>query len=120
MVIDGVEYVEKSKIQHKLIEPKEGEQYCMVRTYSAGVYCGWIDPTKTKDRRNTVREAKRIFYWENAATLSELAMKGTSAPQKCKVPMPVDIEYLEEIIATTPMTEEAIDSINKIPIWTEY
>lgn len=119
--LNGNTYVLKgSEATRPVIEPKEGEQYCMVRTYSAGVFCGWIDPTKTKDQRNTVREAKRIHYWSEAASLSELAMKGTNDPKSCRVPAPVDIVYLERIIEVIPMTETAIKSIESIPVWTRF
>lgn len=98
----------------------KNEKYCMVRTYSAGVFCGWIDPTKTKDGKNTVKEAKRIHYWNKAASLSELAMKGTYAPEECRIPVPVDIVYLEEVIEVIPMTKEAIETIEKVPVWTAH
>lgn len=111
IIIDGVEYAPKTQ--------QEGEQYCMVRTYSAGVFCGWIDPTKTKEGRNTVKEAKRIHYWNKAASLSELAISGTGAPNECRVPITVPIVYLENIIEVIPMTDKAIQSINQIPVWTK-
>jgi len=114
-IINGIEYVPKTETQ--LIEPKKGEQYCMVRTYSAGVFCGWIDPQKTKSQQNSVRKAKRIHKWEKAASLSELAMTGTATPDECRVPEPVDIIYLERIIEVIPMTDKAIKSINSIPVW---
>lgn len=114
ITVDGIIYVPKSES----VQNKEGLQYCMVRTYSAGVFCGWIDPTTTKEGRNTVKEAKRIHYWEKAASLSELAQRGTNAPSECRVPMPVSIVYLENIIEVIPMTEEAIKTIEAIPVWT--
>lgn len=117
ITINGKVYVPESE-SAKVAVTKE-EQYCMVRTYSAGVFCGDIDPTKTIDGRNTVKNAKRIHYWEKAASLSELATTGTGAPDKCRVPTPVGIVYLENIIEVIPMTEQAIESINLIPIWTK-
>jgi hypothetical protein len=113
IIVDGVKFFSG-------VEQIEGEQYCMVRTYSAGVFCGYIDPTKTENGRNTVREAKRIHYWEKAASLSELAIKGTNAPSECRVPLAVPIVYLENIIEVIPMTEEAISTIEKIPVWTMF
>lgn len=113
IMIDGVEYVRKGSALNTV----EGEQYCMVRTYSAGVFCGFIDPTKTENGRNTVKEAKRIHYWDKAASLSELAQRGTTAPQECRIPMPVSIVYLENIIEVIPMTSEAISTIEAVPVW---
>lgn len=115
ITVNGEEYILKSSI--KKTDLVKGEQYCMVRTYSAGVWCGWIDPSKTKNKYNTVREAKRIWSWEKAASLSQLAVDGTGDPQNCKVPTPVDVVHLYEIIEVIPMTEKAIKSINQIPVW---
>lgn len=112
--VNGIDYVPADSIK---LDIKKGEQYCMVRTYSAGVFCGYIDPSKTKDGRNSVKEAKRIHYWEKAASLSELATKGTNAPDKCRVPVSVDIVYLENVIEVIPMTKKAIKSIESIPVW---
>jgi hypothetical protein len=114
ITVDGTIYVQKSES----VKNNEGLQYCMVRTYSAGVFCGWIDPTATKEGRNTVKEAKRIHYWEKAASLSELAQRGTNNPNNCRVPMAVSIVYLENIIEVIPMTESAIKTIESIPVWT--
>ncbi len=113
--MNGEEYVLKSSI--KRIAQKKGDQYCMVRTYSAGVWCGYIDPTKTKAKYNVVKEAKRIWKWEKAASLSQLAVDGTGSPNSCRVPTPVEIVHLYDIVEVIPMTEKAIESINKIPVW---
>ena len=45
----------------------EGMKYCIVRTYSAGVFAGYIE--YRKDQEVVLREARRIWYWEGAATL---------------------------------------------------
>jgi len=114
ITVDGILYIPKTEAK-----PVIGEQYCMVRTYSAGVFCGWIDPAKTNNKRNTVRKAKRIHKWEKSASLSELAMSGTGNPGSCRVPEAVDIVYLEEIIEVIPMTDKAIITIKSIPLWTK-
>jgi len=116
IIIDGEVYVPKSSAE--TVKREDGEQYCMVRTHHAGVFCGWIDPTKTSNGRNTVKEAKRIHYWNKAASLSELAQRGTNDPENCRVPMPVTVVYLENIIEVIPMTESAIKTIESIPVWT--
>lgn len=117
IIVNGEKFVSENTSKPSM--PAQDEQYCMVRTYSAGVFCGFIDPTKTKDGRNTVKEAKRIHHWENAASLSELAIRGTGAPEKCRIPVPVPIVYLEEVIEVIPMTASAIKTIESVPVWTK-
>ncbi len=91
------------------------DKYVIVRTYSAGVFAGYIE--SRQDRTVVMTNARRIWYWDGAASLSQLAMEGTSKPESCKFPCEVDrVELLEviEIIDTTPKAEE---SIKKVPVW---
>ena len=90
---------------------------CIVRTYSAGVFLGTI---KSRDGKEVVlTNARRIWYWDGAATLSQLANEGTKKPAKCKFPAPVDEVLLTEAIEISPATEAAIASIAAVPAWAE-
>lgn len=93
----------------------EGMKYCIVRTYSAGVFAGYIE--YRKDQEVVLREARRIWYWEGAATLSQLAQSGTSLPEKCKFPEPVDRITVLGTIEILDCTEKAKASIDSVPIW---
>jgi len=93
----------------------EGMKYCIVRTYSAGVFAGYIE--YRKDQEVVLREARRIWYWEGAATLSQLAQSGTSLPDKCKFPEPVDRITVLGAIEILDCTEQAKESIASVPVW---
>jgi hypothetical protein len=88
---------------------------CMVRTYSAGVFYGNLVAKKGKEGR--IEKARRVWYWEGAASLSQLATDGTSNPTACKFPCAVESVELSEIIEVIPMTAKAITSLNAVPIW---
>ena len=90
-------------------------QYCMVRTYSAGVFAGTIVSRKGKEV--LLKNARRIWYWTGAASLSQLAMSGTSQPEKCKFPEPVKEVLLTEVIEIIPITAMAKKSIEGVAIW---
>lgn len=90
---------------------------CMVRTYSAGVFIGTVAERNGKEV--VLTDARRIWYWEGAATLSQLAMTGTSKPRSCKFPAPVAQVLLTEVIEIIPATEAAIASIAAVPEWKE-
>ena len=92
-------------------------RYCMVRTYSAGVFAGVVQSKEGKEV--TLKDARRIWYWKGAASLSQLATTGTSAPKQCKFPAPVAEVLLTEVIEIIPITEEARVSITKVPEWAE-
>jgi hypothetical protein len=91
-------------------------EYCIVRTYSAGVFAGFID-TSIKGKENIVYDARRIWYWDGAASLSQLAIDGTSKPENCKFPEKVDKVILKEIIEIIPCTEKAKASIESVKVW---
>ena len=88
---------------------------CLVRTYSAGVFLGKIVERDGKEVRLT--NARRIWFWDGAASLSQLANNGTSKPNKCKFPASVAEVLLTEVIEIIPATEAAIASIAAVPEW---
>ena len=92
--------------------------HVIARTYSAGVFAGTL---KSRDGKETVlTDARRIWYWDGAASLSELATKGTSNPSGCKFPAPVSEVLLTEVIEIIPTTEVARMSIAEVPTWTKH
>lgn len=90
---------------------------CIVRTYRAGVFLGTVKERNGKEVLLT--NARRIWYWDGAASLSQLANDGTSKPQNCKFPTPVAEVLLTEVIEMIPATEAAIASIAAVPVWAE-
>lgn len=92
-------------------------KYVIVRTYSAGVFAGYIE---SKNGQEVVlKNARRIWYWSGAASLSQLAMEGTSDPENCKFPCEVDRVELLQAIEILDVTEDAMNSIRGVPIWKE-
>lgn len=88
---------------------------CMVRTYSAGVFLGEV---ASKDGKEVhLKNARRMWYWDGAASLSQLATEGTSKPEKCKFPAAVPDVLLTEAIEIIPASEAAIASIAAVPVW---
>ena len=92
-------------------------KYCMVRTYSAGVFAGTIKERNGKEALLT--GARRIHYWDGAASLSQLATDGTSKPKCCRFPIAVDEVLLTEVIEIIPITEKAKASIDGVAVWTQ-
>lgn len=90
-------------------------KYCMVRTYSAGVFAGEV--VERNGREFLLKNARRIWYWSGAASLSQLAQSGTTNPGGCKFPEPVDLVLLTEVIEVIPITETAKASIVSVPVW---
>ena len=106
VMINGVEYVKKQNIT---------ENYVIVRTYSAGVFAGNLKSHNGKEV--VLNNARRIWYWKGAASLSQLAMEGTSDPDGCKFPCEVTEIVLTETIEIISCTEKAEQSIKGVPVW---
>jgi hypothetical protein len=93
----------------------ESKKYVIVRTYSAGVFAGTLESRNGQEVVMT--NARRIWYWKGAATLSQLAMEGTSCPNECKFPCPVDRVELLQAIEILDVTDKARESIEGVPVW---
>ena len=89
--------------------------YVIVRTYSAGVFAGYLDSRNGQEVIMT--NARRLWYWEGAASLSQLAQTGTSKPNECKFPCEVDRVELLQAIEILSVTDAAKQSIAKVPVW---
>ncbi len=94
---------------------KASFEYVIVRTYSAGVFAGYL---KSREGKEVVlTDARRIWYWAGAASLSELAQRGTSRPGQCKFPAPVKQVILTEAIEILSVEPIAKESIEGVAIW---
>jgi len=56
--IDGVTYVKEGS---KSAKKKKNMEYKIVRTYSAGVFAGYIE--SRNGREVVLRDARRLWYW---------------------------------------------------------
>lgn len=113
ITINGKQYILKS--DRLPAQELDGLKYCIVRTYSAGVFAGYLQ--KRKGKEGTVLRARRLWRWSGAASLSQLAVDGVANPNDCKFPCEVESVDLTEIIEVIPCTQKALESINSTPIW---
>lgn len=90
-------------------------KYVIVRTYSAGVFAGYLE--SRYGREIVLLKARRLWSWEGAATLSQLSVDGTSRPEKCLFPCEVQEILLTEAIEIIPCTEKSETSLRGVPVW---
>lgn len=107
ITINGETYIKKSAA--------ELSEYVIVRTYSAGVFAGYM---QSKNGREVVlTQARRLWYWKGANSLSELATEGVKYPDDCKFPCEVERIELLEVIEILNVTEKAQKSIKGVYVW---
>ena len=113
--VNGVKYVPKDSAP--ATSPIDPTGYCIVRTSSAGVFAGWMAKEYDGGKVGDVLNARRLWYWKGAASLSQLAMEGVKNPGECKFSMPVPAVHLTEIIEIINCSEAAFANIKAVPEW---
>jgi len=91
------------------------ERYVIVRTYSAGVFAGILE--SRNGREVVLRNARRLWKWSGAASLSQLAMEGVKKPDDCMFPCEVTRVELLEAVEILDCTDEARANIKAVKIW---
>ena len=114
--INGVEYVRADQVQDNApAETVDGMPYVIVRTYSAGVFAGYLKQRNGQEA--TILQARRLWYWDGAASLSQLAEEGTVNPSGCKFPMEVAQIEVTQAVEILCCTERARKRIAKVAVW---
>ena len=111
--VNGVAYVPETQA----LQPSTktgGMDYVIVRTYSAGAFAGYLKSRTGQEV--TMVNARRLWSWDGASCLSQLAVDGVSKPENCKFPCEVNIT-LTQAIEIIPCSEKARLSIAGVKIW---
>jgi hypothetical protein len=90
--------------------------YVIIRTAQAGVFAGELLAARTGNEVELLN-ARRLWYWDGAASLSQLAMEGVSKPQNCKFPPEVIRITLLGVIEVIEATTKARESIAAVKPW---
>ena len=87
----------------------------IIRAYGAGVFYGTLNEVEG----NTVelKQCRRLWYWDGAASLSQLAAEGVKRPENCKFTVVVDSIVILNVIEIIPATDEAQKSIEDVRVW---
>jgi hypothetical protein len=106
IILNGVEYIEKNPV----LAP-----YVIVRGDRSGVFAGELK--EEKGQEVTLTNVRRLWYWEGAASLSQLSMEGVKYPDKCKFPCEVAEIRIKDAIEVIPCTPKAKHSIKSVAVW---
>lgn len=94
---------------------KKEKEYVIVRTYSAGVFAGYLESRNGQEV--IMSKARRLWYWKGAASLSQLAVDGVACPEECKFPCEVERIELLQVIEILKVSDKAKKSIGNVKIW---
>ena len=84
--------------------------YAVIRTYSAGVHVGTI--VRREGKEVELADARRIWSWKEANTLSEISLRGVGRGSKISESVPRII--LTEAIEIIPASDECRKSLEAV------
>lgn len=90
-------------------------QYYIVRTNRAGVFFG-----KIRERSHdeiTMTDVRKIWHWDGACAVEQLALDGTKKPHNCQFTVVVPEMTIADPIQIIPCTEKAVQSLSGVAVW---
>lgn len=82
---------------------------------TSGVFFGAL--VERNGQEVKIGNCRRLWYWEGACSLSEIAKIGTTKPEKCKFTVVVDELTILDCIEIIKCTDKAIDVLESVPEW---
>lgn len=87
----------------------------IIRADRAGVFFGTLK--EKKGNEVTLTDCRRLWYWDGAASISQLAVEGTTNPHNCKFTVVVPEIVILGVIEIIPCTDNAVKSIEGVFEW---
>lgn len=87
----------------------------IVRADRAGVFFG-----KIKERNGSevvMTNVRRLWYWDGAASLSQMANEGVKNPQGCKFTVVVPEMVIFGVIEILYCSTAAVENLTNVPVW---
>lgn len=87
----------------------------LVRGDKSGVFFGTLAAKEGSEV--TLKNCRRIWYWNGAASLYQLALEGAKKPEECKFTVTVPEMVILDAIEIIPCSPEAILNIEGVKVW---
>lgn len=94
---------------------KENKEFYIVRGDRSGVFFGNI--AERNGREVLLNNVRRLWYWDGASSISQLAKDGTCRPENCKFTITVDEILVLDAIEIDKCTDKAVKSILGVAEW---
>ena len=91
------------------------EKYYIVRGDRSGVFAGRI--VERKGSEVTMTDVRRIWSWEGACSLSQMANEGVKRPKDCRFSVTVDELLILDAIEILTCTPAAEENLRAVPEW---
>lgn len=91
------------------------EKKVIIRGDRSGVFFGTL--VERKGQEVKLANCRRLWFWDGAASISQLAVDGTTCPENCKFTVIVSEIEILDAIEVIPCTDKAIKSIESVSVW---
>lgn len=87
----------------------------IVRGDKSGVFYGTLVAKEGTEVK--LVNCRRLWHWKGAASISQLAVDGTTSPDACKFTVSVSEIIITDVVEIIPCTVEAVKSIEGVKVW---
>lgn len=87
----------------------------IVRGKDSGVFFGEI--AGRNGQEVLMKNVRRLWYWDGAASISQLAQEGTVSPENCKFTVTVDEILVLDAIEIDKCSDRAVENIKAVAEW---
>lgn len=91
------------------------KNYVIVRGDRSGVFFGKL--ANKNGQEVTLNNARKLFYWDGAGAVEQIAIDGVSKPNNCKFTVVVEEITILDAIQILPCTEKAVEIIKGVKEW---
>lgn len=116
--LDGEIYVRKSSLKTEA-KDLDGMRCVLVRSYSAGIHFGYLKSTEhtLAGTLVTLADTQRVYSWQGAATLSQMALEGVKKPEGCKFSVILPENTVQNCIEIIPISQQAWECLRGVTVW---
>lgn len=87
----------------------------IARGNASGVFFGTL--VAKEGQEVMLADCRRIWYWDGAASVSQLAVDGVANPDNCKFTVAVEQIVITDIVEIIPCTDKAITCLESVAVW---
>lgn len=93
----------------------ENKNYVIVRGDHSGVFFGELKERSGQEVE--LLNARKLWYWDGASAVEQLAKDGVARPENCKFTVTVEEMTITDAIQIIPCTNAAQKSISGVAEW---
>ena len=93
----------------------ENKNYVIVRGNHSGVFFGELKERSGQEVE--LLNARKLWYWDGAAAVEQIAKDGVKNPNACKFTVSVESMIITDAIQILPCTNDAAENIMAVKEW---